>query len=140
MPAREPGPRTIVKICVLTRLEDARAAREAGADWLGFVVRGESPRRVEPAVVAGIVAALPEAVAVAVMVTPEPEQALALARACGAARVQLHRVDPSRWPEDFPLPVAFAVRVTADGRLEGRLPAPRALALLDTADDSKDGR
>jgi len=136
---REPSPRTIVKICGLTRLDDAREALAAGADWLGFVVRGESPRRLEPAVVADIVAALPGAVAVAVMVAPQPDEALATARACGAARVQLHRVDPAAWPDDFPLPMAFVVPVSADGRLEGRLPSLRDLVLLDTADGTRDG-
>jgi phosphoribosylanthranilate isomerase len=139
MATHEPGPRTIVKICGLTRLEDARDALEAGADWLGFIVRGESPRRVDPSVAAGIVAAFPETVAVAVMVGVTPDEALTLARACGAARVQLHRVDPAGWPADFPLPVAFAVPVSGDGHLEARLPSPRDLALLDSADESRDG-
>ncbi len=125
--------RTRVKVCGLTRLEDARVAHEAGADWLGFVVAGESPRRIEAGAAAEIVAALPGVTAVAVMVAPAPDEALALARRVGAARVQLHRVDPARWPADFPLPIIFAVPVGADGRLPAVLPPDGALVMLDTA-------
>lgn len=139
MSAATPAGRTLVKVCGITRLEDARAALDAGADWLGFVAWEGSPRQVASDVAAGILAALPDATGVLVMVAPRPEEALALARGIGARRVQLHRVDPSTWPADFPLPVTFAVQVAVDGRLEGGLPAADALLLLDTADATRPG-
>jgi len=43
---KRPG-RPLVKICGLTREEDARAAHEAGADMLGFIL-AESPRKTSP--------------------------------------------------------------------------------------------
>jgi len=135
----EPVRRTVVKVCGLTRLEDARAAIEAGADWLGFVVRGGTERHLEPEAAAAIIAALPDVTAVAVMVAPGPDEALATARAIGARRIQVHRVDPSEWPRGFPMPVAFAVPVAADGRLTGRLPSVNDLVLLDTAHETKAG-
>lgn len=126
--------RTIVKICGLTRLEDARDALAAGADWLGFVLRGESPRLVSAAVARAIREALgAEVETVAVMVGPAPDEALRLAREAGASRLQLHGVDPAEWPAEFPLPVAFAVPVAADGALLAALPPRRDLVLLDTA-------
>src|SRR2546427_6330935 len=107
MVAHAPARRTVVKVCGLTRLEDARAALQAGADWLGFIVRGESPRRLEARAAAEIIGALGDVTAVAVMVAPGPDEALAMARAIGARRLQLHQVDPASWPQGFPLPVAF---------------------------------
>ncbi len=139
MPAALPPRRTLVKVCGLTRLEDARAAHEAGADWLGFIVTGGSPRRIEAVAAGAIARALPGATVVAVMVSPTPDEAARLARAAGAARVQLHRVDPAAWPADFPLPVTFAVPVGPDGVIAGPLPSDGALVLLDTAHPERAG-
>jgi len=131
--------RTIVKVCGLTDFEDAALALSAGADWIGFVVRGESPRRIEPERAADIVSALGHGVAVAVMVGPGPDEALAIARRVGAARVQLHRVDPRDWPADFPLPCAFSVGVDEAGAWRDPLPGEPHLTLLDTAHASLAG-
>jgi phosphoribosylanthranilate isomerase len=124
---------TIVKICGITRLEDARHAIATGADWIGFVLQGESPRRIPAGRVRAIVDAIGDVVTVGVMVTPTPEEALLLARESGVTRIQLHGVDPAGWPAEFPLPVAFAVPVAEDGALMTALPRPGDLVLLDTA-------
>ncbi|HUF39852.1 MAG TPA: phosphoribosylanthranilate isomerase [Anaerolineales bacterium] len=47
-----------VKICGLTRLEDALAAAECGADFLGFILYNQSPRFIEPEAGARITAAV----------------------------------------------------------------------------------
>jgi phosphoribosylanthranilate isomerase len=125
--------RTVIKVCGLTNVEDAVIALSAGADWLGFIVRAESPRAIEPSRAADIVAALGRGVVVAVVSGVGPDEALALARRVGAARLQLHRADPSVWPADFPLPCAFASGVDESGRLRDALPAEPHLVLLDTA-------
>jgi phosphoribosylanthranilate isomerase len=125
--------RTIVKVCGLTRLEDARSAHEAGADWLGVILLGASPRRLSIESARAISTALDGAVTVGVMVSPTPAEALELARAAGVARLQLHRVEPLAWPREFPIPVSFAIGVEADGSLAAALPAAEHLVLLDTA-------
>jgi len=131
--------RTIVKICGITRLEDARMALSAGADWLGFILRGESPRLVTAAEARSMSSALAGPVTVGVMVAPSPDEALELARAAGVTRVQLHGVDPGEWPAEFPLPAAFVVPVAGDGALMAPLPPRRDLVVLDTADAARAG-
>jgi phosphoribosylanthranilate isomerase len=51
--------RTRVKICGITRVQDGVAAAAAGADAIGLVFYADSPRCVETAQAAEIVAALP---------------------------------------------------------------------------------
>jgi len=125
--------RTIVKVCGLTRLEDAAWAMECGADWLGFIVAAGGPREIGAERMAGILAALPGAVGVAVIADAGPERALELARASGAARLQLHRADPAAWPADFPVPCAFVTGIDPSGAARGPLAPPPHLIQLDTA-------
>ena len=144
---RAPGAqhRTLVKVCGLTRLEDARWALECGADWLGFIVRSDGPRRIEPERVAAIVDELgahekaPRWQAVAVMAGAGPDEALALAQRSHAHRVQLHGADATRWPAEFPYACAFAVGVTPEGVLLADEPPARHLLMLDTSVGGHEG-
>jgi len=131
--------RTVVKVCGLTLLEDARWALECGADWIGFIVRSDGPRRIEPERAAVIVDELAarEATrrwqAVAVMNGASPDESLALAQRAHVHRVQLHGADAARWPLEFPYPCAFAVGVTPEGVLLADEPPEPHLLMLDTS-------
>lgn len=80
-----------VKICGLTRVADAIACAELGVDWIGLNFHPASPRYVEPAQAAAIVASLPPAVSpVGVFVDHSIAQVAELASLTGVRIVQLH--------------------------------------------------
>jgi phosphoribosylanthranilate isomerase len=124
---------TVVKVCGLTTLADARMALEAGADWLGFIVGAGGARDIGADATATIARALPGVVTVAVMARVTPAQALELAGRAGTTRVQIHGIDAAAWPADFPLPAALAAGIDAEGRLHGSIAPPPHLVHLDTA-------
>lgn len=110
----------IVKICGLTRADDAAGCDAAGADLLGFIFAAKSPRRVTPEQVA----AMPRARArrVGVFVEQSLEEVLAVMDAAGLDMAQLHggqdpdfcravgadRVIRTFWPENHPDTAALA--------------------------------
>lgn len=85
---------TYVKICGLTHPEDALAAAEAGADFLGFVFYPPSPRYVEPERACQIMEAVRRTFFdvrfVGVFVDEEPETIRRIASRCGLNYAQLH--------------------------------------------------
>ncbi len=101
-----------VKICGITRLEDALAAVRLGADALGFNFWPRSRRYVTPEAARAIVARLPPLVtSVGVFVDPTRDEVL---RAADIARIQvaqLHGDESPGFCASLPLPVLKAVRV-----------------------------
>src|SRR3989344_8909918 len=83
---------TIVKICGIKNIEDARAAFEAGADELGFHVAldgGRSPLTPEEA--AEMIKTLPNGVSsVVVTSATQPAQLIEIAKKTGANVLQLY--------------------------------------------------
>lgn len=83
--------RTRVKVCGITRLQDATLACELGADAVGFIFAPESPRCIEASRVREIVRTLPPLVTpVAVVVNPKAEDLTNLIAASGVRVVQFH--------------------------------------------------
>ena len=83
--------RTLIKICGLTNLEDARFAAEQGADCLGFIFVPSTPRQVEPETVREIVKKLPDGVKkVGVFRNMENREIRSVMDFCGLDVVQLH--------------------------------------------------
>lgn len=84
--------RTRIKICGITRSDDARMALEAGADYVGLVLT-ESPRRLSLEQAEAIRADLPaEAAVVGVFADEPPDQVAPFARA-----LALHAVQVAGW-------------------------------------------
>jgi phosphoribosylanthranilate isomerase len=80
-----------VKICGITRPEDAELAVELGAWALGFILWPRSPRAADPAVAAGIALALRRRVElVGVFVNASLEEIAQAAEALHLSHVQLH--------------------------------------------------
>lgn len=83
--------KTKVKICGLTRLEDALSAAQAGADYAGFIFAPESRRLADPETVKGIVTELPPEISpVGVFVNSSPEDIINIIKNCDIRIVQLH--------------------------------------------------
>lgn len=80
-----------IKICGITRKEDALTAIEAGADALGFVFVPGTPRFIEPGRAAAIARGLPPFVSrVGLFVNAAPELIEATLAEVGLDTVQLH--------------------------------------------------
>jgi len=83
--------RTRVKVCGITRSEDARRAAQLGVDALGFVFYPASPRYISPAAAADIIRALPPFVsAVGLFVNAGQSEIDAVLQACPLDVLQLH--------------------------------------------------
>jgi phosphoribosylanthranilate isomerase len=83
-----------VKICGLTNLDDALAAVDSGADYLGFNFYAKSPRFIEAEACARITAELSRrntpVKTVGVFVNHSPAEVAALMDQCGLDLAQLH--------------------------------------------------
>ena len=90
---------TLVKICGLTNLEDARVAAEAGADMLGFIFYEKSPRCADPQVVAQIMSEFEgqdrykALVTVGVFVGPSADHVKATLKQTRLKAAQVHKLN-----------------------------------------------
>ena len=100
-----------IKVCGITRIEDAALAWDLGAAALGFVFHASSPRSVTVPEAARIRAELPaEAVCIGVFVDRSAEEILDIAGAVGLAAIQLHGRETPEQVAGFQLPVIKAIR------------------------------
>ena len=103
-----------IKICGITRLEDALAAARLGADALGFNFWPGSRRHLAPAEARKIVRRLPSfVVPVGVFVDPSRDEVLGAVDVSGVAVAQLHGDEPPELCLSLPLPVLKAIRVAS---------------------------
>ena len=101
-----------VKICGITNAEDAQAAVAAGADLLGFVFHGPSPRHVTLEQAAAIARIVPPFVVRVGLFVNAPEELVSEAMsACGLQLLQFHSDETPAYCRQFPAMSMKAFRV-----------------------------
>jgi phosphoribosylanthranilate isomerase len=104
---------TAVKICGITRVEDALAAARCGAHAVGLVFYRPSPRCIEPAVANAIIRALPPFVmAVGLFVDAAPGMVRETLAQVPVQLLQFHGSEPPAYCASFGVPYIKAVRMS----------------------------
>lgn len=88
-----------VKICGITRAEDARAAARLGADYLGLIFFPPSPRRIDPRKLGWMSEVrdeFPDVEWVGVFVDPAPAEMTELCDRLELDLLQIHTSDPAQ--------------------------------------------
>ncbi|HEX9625812.1 MAG TPA: phosphoribosylanthranilate isomerase [Acidiferrobacterales bacterium] len=107
--------RTRVKICGITRIEDAQAAAHAGADAIGLVFDDRSPRFVSGEMAAAIVASLPPFVnVVGLFVDAAAERIHAVLSRVPLDLLQFHGAEAPEACRAFGRPYIKAVRMAPE--------------------------
>jgi phosphoribosylanthranilate isomerase len=106
---------TLVKICGLRSLSEARVALQSGANLLGFIFWKPGKRYITPPDAAHIIATLRaeslDWAAVGVFVDPSPTEVDQIAKLCGLDFVQLSGHEPRAIVEAMPRPVLKALHI-----------------------------
>jgi len=103
---------TAVKICGITRPEDALAAARAGAHAIGLVFYAKSPRHVTPARAAEIIRVLPPFITtVGLFVDASAEEVRATLAAAPVGLLQFHGDEDPGYCRQFKHPYVKAVRM-----------------------------
>lgn len=122
-----------IKICGITRIEDALTAAHLGVDAVGFIFAAKSPRCISPENAAKIVAQLPPFVSrVGVFVDETAESIIAIAREAGLDTIQLHGSETPSLCREIPYPVIKAIGLRPDLSMADLKIFPVAGILLDT--------
>ena len=129
------GPAAAVKVCGLTTPADAQAVAALGVWGIGVVFAAGSPRRVDAATAAAVLAGVPAGVArVGVFVGATADEMAATARTAGLTHLQVHGdADPVAARRASGLPVIQGFSVEGPEAV-GRARASAAdMVLLDAA-------
>ncbi len=103
---------TRIKICGITRVEDALAAANSGVDALGLVFYDKSPRYVTPKQAAQLAAAIPPFVTlVGLFVNPSAEAVQEILQLVPLDVLQFHGEEEPKFCAQFNRPYLKAVRV-----------------------------
>jgi phosphoribosylanthranilate isomerase len=113
-PADTDDLRTKVKICGITKLDDARFAAGAMADYLGFIFSPNSPRFVEPAAAAEIISWIEGPETVGIFVDQPLREVNDIIEKTGIHYVQLHGDESPEYCASINRPVIKAFRIKPD--------------------------
>ena len=129
----------IVKICGITRAEDARLAASLGATAIGFIFWPSSPRAISPLRARAIVDALPASVTtVGVFVNAGRDEIEAAADEANLQAVQLHGDETPDLARSLSRRVIKAIPLTGD--IDERVNEwPGIMLLLDAHDAARRG-
>lgn len=135
------------KVCGLTRVEDARAAWQAGASWGGLIFAPQSPRCLTLAQAAALREAVPELHWAGVFVDADPATVVTQATTLALDAVQLHGNEPPELlsalrgtlPTDCALWKAVGVPVAGPTINAATLPSAAALGADRVLLDSQRG-
>jgi phosphoribosylanthranilate isomerase len=127
--------RTRVKICGITRAEDAALAVRSGADAIGFVFWPRSPRAVKPAQVATITTDGALVARVGVFVDASPEEVAETVKEARLSVVQLHGDEPVGDFSRVGAAVIKAVSLVDERDVERALALPADVTVLIDAPD-----
>jgi len=124
--------RTRIKICGITRVQDARAAAECGADAIGLVFYPPSPRYLSTERAVELRDALPPFVqTVALFVNPDAAQVAQVLQRVRPGLLQFHGEETPEFCGQFGVPFVKACRMRPGGdALEYLRPFSRAAAWL----------
>src|SRR5919204_3339179 len=129
----------LVKICGITRIEDAEAAVEAGANAIGLVFWPNSPRFVDPYRARAIVAALPPFVTTVGLFVNQPAEYInAVASLARLGAIQLHGDERPDVLAALHRPIVKAVAMSSETDPTCEWPASVTL-LLDAHDPERRG-
>ncbi|MFP4417705.1 MAG: phosphoribosylanthranilate isomerase [Chitinispirillaceae bacterium] len=129
-----------VKICGITRYEDARIAANLGVDALGFIFYPKSPRFIQPADAREIIARLPPFVSkVGVFVNEAVENINTIIARYGIDTIQLHGDEHPASIDQIQAPVIKSFSVGSDFDLQTLHSYNVSAFLLDTWDGNKRG-
>src|SRR5262245_8826401 len=104
--------RTRIKICGITRVEDALAAAHAGTDAIGLIFYPGSARAVNVAQAQSIVSALPPFITpVALFVNADEQDVRSVIAAIKPGLLQFHGDETEAFCNQFDMPYIRAVRV-----------------------------
>lgn len=101
-----------VKICGITRLEDARYISGLMADRLGFIFTKESKRYIEPGKAGAIIEWLGGIEPVGVFMNQPVEEVNQIATRTGLSIVQLHGQEPSFYCSQLPFHIIKTISVS----------------------------